>query len=149
MFIKLVPTEVHIFIRNFLREQAWERWLGKSRNGMVTTTQKCACQATTIARARTEQEYVEKVSSLKESYEWRSSSNFRNYISKTWLPQHKVTRIRTQICALHFFFKNILFNFFFSTFFIILIEMGMGFTKRPSPHNNKCKQWCGEIEQGL
>ena len=148
MFIKLVPTEVQIFIRNFLREQAWERWLGKSRNGMVTTTQKCACQATAIARARTEQEYVEKVSSLKESYEWRSSSNFRNYISKTWLPQHKVTRIRTQICALHFFSKNILLNFFFSTFFIILIEMGMGFPKRPSPHNNKCKQWCGETEQG-
>ena len=48
-----------------------------------------------------------------------------------------------------FFFKNILLNFFSSTFFIILIEMGMGFTKRPSPHNNKCKQWCGETEQGL
>ena len=53
------------------------------------------------------------------------------------------------MCAPHFFFKNILLNFLFLTFFIILIEMGMGFPKRPSPHNNKYKQWCGETEQGL
>ena len=130
MFIKLVPTEVQIFIRNFLREQAWERWLGKSRNGMVTTTQKCACQATAIARARTEQEYVEKVSSLKESYEWRSSSNFRNYISKTWLPQHKVTRIRTQICALHFFFQKYLIEFFFLDIFHYSYRNGYGLSEK-------------------
>ena len=130
MFIKLVPTEVHIFIRNFLREQAWERWLGKSRNGMVTTTQKCACQATTIARARTEQEYVEKVSSLKESYEWRSSSNFRNYISKTWLPQHKVTRIRTQICTLHFFLQKYLIEFFFLDIFHYSYRNGYGLSEK-------------------
>ena len=46
MFTKLVPTEVQIFIRNFPREQAWERWLGKPRNGMVTTTPNFSCQAT-------------------------------------------------------------------------------------------------------
>ena len=55
----------------------------------------------------------------------------------------------SNMCTAFFFFKNILLNFFFSTFFIILIEMGMGFPKRPSPHNNKYKHWCGETEQGL
>ena len=67
---------------------------------MATTKQNVLAKLRAIARARTEQEYVEKVSILKESDEWKSSSNVRNYISKTWLPQHKVTRIRTQICPL-------------------------------------------------
>ena len=76
---------------------------------MATTKQNVLAKLRAIARARTEQEYMEKVSSLKESDEWKSSSNFRNYIAKTWLPQHKVMRIRTQICpprALNYFPKK-------------------------------------------
>ena len=38
---------------------------------------------------------------------------------------------------------------FFSIFFTILTEMGMGFPKRPFPHNNKYQQRCGETEQSL
>ena len=85
---------------------------------MATTKQNVLTKRRAIARARTEQEYMEKVSSLKESDEWKASSNFRNYIAKTWLPQHKVTRIRTQICplcALNFFPKNVI--DFFSRYF--------------------------------
>ena len=85
---------------------------------MATTKQNVLAKLRAIARARTEQEYMEKVSSLKESDEWKSSSNFRNYIAKTWLPQHKVTRIRTQICpprALNYFSKKC--YWFFSRYF--------------------------------
>ena len=48
-----------------------------------------------------------------------------------------------------FFVQKYLIEFFSLTFYIILIEMGMGFLKTPSPHNNKYKQWSGETVQGL
>ena len=85
---------------------------------MATTKQNALAKLRVIARARTEQEYMEKVSSLKESDECMSSFNFRNYIAKTWLPQHKVTSIRTQICplrALNFFEKTVI-DFFLDIF---------------------------------
>ena len=117
---------------------------------MATTKQNVLAKLRAIARARTEQEYVEKLSSLKESDEWKSSSNFRNYISKTWLPQYKVTRIGSDLEYAHcFFFQKYLTEIFLSTFFIILTEMGMGVPKGPFPHNNKYQQRCRETEQGL
>ena len=83
-------VDIQIFICDFHREQAWERWLAKSTNGLTENKQIIFAKLRAIARSRTEQEYSEKVSELKDSRVWQSSTSFQNYISKTWLPQQKV-----------------------------------------------------------
>ena len=117
---------------------------------MATRKQNVLARLRAIARARTEQEYMEKVSSLKESDEWKSSSNFRNYITRTWLPQqgNEDKNSNMSTARLELFSKKMLL-IFFSIFFMILTEMGMGFPKRPFPHNNKYQQRYGETEQSL
>ena len=82
--------DCQVYICDFHREQAWERWLAKSSNGLTDRKQSVLAKLRAIARARTEQEYLDKLDHLKKSEEWRSNSNLRNYITKTWLPQHKV-----------------------------------------------------------
>ena len=59
---------------------------------MLGSKPKVLAKLRAIARARTEQEYTEKLSELKDSEEWKSSTKFQNYITKTWLPQHKVSQ---------------------------------------------------------
>lgn len=83
-------VDSQIYICDFHREQAWERWLAKSSNGLTDHKQRILAKLRAIARARTEQEYLEKLGELKKSEEWETNVSLRNYITKTWLPQHKV-----------------------------------------------------------
>ena len=82
--------ESAIYICDFHREQAWERWLSKSSNGLLNEKQKVLAKLRAIAKARTEEEYRHRLSDLQDSEEWRTNTNLSNYITKTWLPQHKV-----------------------------------------------------------
>ena len=67
---------------------------------MVGSEPKVLTKLQAIARARTEQENMEKLSEMKNSEEWKSSTKFQNYITKTWLPQHKVSQ---EISLTHYF----------------------------------------------
>lgn len=83
-------VDSQIYICDFHREQAWERWLAKSSNGLTDRKQSVLAKLRAVARARTEEEYLEKLDDLKNSEEWKTNSNLSNYMTKTWLPQHKV-----------------------------------------------------------
>lgn len=61
---------------------------GKSSNGLTDRKQSVLAKLRAVARARTEKEYLEKLDNLKDSEEWKTNSNLRNYMTKTWLPQH-------------------------------------------------------------
>jgi len=87
---KFCFVDSQIYICDFHREQAWERWLAKSSNGLTDRKQSVLAKLRAVARARTEKEYLEKLDNLKDSEEWKTNSNLRNYMTKTWLPQHKV-----------------------------------------------------------
>ena len=90
-----------IYICDFHREQAWERWLAKSSNGLTDRKQSVLAKLRAVARARTEKEYLEKLDHLKKSEEWKTNSNLRNYITKTWLPQHKVHNSKSSVRNFH------------------------------------------------
>ena len=48
---------------------------------MVGSEPKVLTKLQAIARARTEQEYMGKLSKMKNSEEWKSSTKFQNYIT--------------------------------------------------------------------
>ena len=78
-------VDSQIYICDFHLEQASDRWLAKSRDRKQSVLVKLRA----VARARTENEYLERLDYLKESEEWKANSNLRNYMTKTWLPQYK------------------------------------------------------------
>ena len=84
-------ADVQIFICDFHHEKAWERWLAGASNGLAVDKHNVLAKLRSVARARTEREYMDKLGELKDSKEWKSSSNLQNYITKTWLPQYKVS----------------------------------------------------------
>ena len=53
-----------------------------------------------VARARTEKEYMNKLGEPEDSEEWKTSSNLQNYIIKTWLPKHKVIYINLKLITI-------------------------------------------------
>lgn len=81
-----------VLLCDFHRDQAWERWLRNSSNGMHLHRLQVLPKLRRIANAITETEYKDAVKNLIESEEWKAenAAKFRNYISKTWLPIHAV-----------------------------------------------------------
>ncbi|XP_028412496.1 uncharacterized protein LOC114535333 [Dendronephthya gigantea] len=71
--IKRIFPESQIYICDFHREQAWERWLAKTSNGLVSSKNVMLAKLRAIARARTERDYNEKVAILKTSEEWKAA----------------------------------------------------------------------------
>lgn len=96
MFLKYFSSccyffaDSHIYICDFHREQAWERWLAKTSNGLVSLKQVILGKLRSVAKARTEADYNERVESLMSSEEWKANPKLRNWIGNTWLPQYKV-----------------------------------------------------------
>ena len=80
---------------DFHREQAWKRWLSTTANGMRSVKGLVLPRLRRIANAHTIDEYNQAVHDLMECDEWKaeSSEKFRNYIMKTWLPVHKVSKV--------------------------------------------------------
>lgn len=79
-----------VYICDFHREQAWERWLARSSNGLLDCKKIVLARLRAIARARSEEEYESATEKLKSSAQWITSSALRNWIEKTWLPKYKV-----------------------------------------------------------
>ncbi|XP_015778406.1 PREDICTED: uncharacterized protein LOC107356297 [Acropora digitifera] len=94
--IERLYPDVQIFICDFHHEKAWERWLAGASNGLAVDKHNVLAKLRSVARARTEREYMDKLGELKDSKEWKSSSNLQNYITKTWLPQYKVGNTKLQ-----------------------------------------------------
>ena len=69
----------------FHREQAWERWLSTTANGMRSIKSFVLPRLRRIANAQSVKEYQQAVSDLKESDEWKAdtSEKFQNYLWKT------------------------------------------------------------------
>ena len=89
-----LSIDCQTYICDFHREQAWERWLAKTSNGLVSSKQAILAKLRSIAKARTEVKFNEKVEDLKSTEEWKANQNLRNWIGNTWLPQYKVGNVQ-------------------------------------------------------
>ena len=85
-------TECKVLLCDFHREQAWERWLTASANGMRTYKDITLVYLRKIAKSETEESYEKAKEELLDSELWNAeqSKKLRDWFGKTWLPQYKV-----------------------------------------------------------
>jgi hypothetical protein len=83
-------VETTAYICDFHREQAWERWLSKTANGLSGQKQVVLAMLRAIAKARTECDYEKALNVLKKSKVWIANKNLRNWMNGTWLNNSKV-----------------------------------------------------------
>ncbi len=79
-----------VFLCDFHREQAWERWVAKGDNGVANCRDEVLPKMRCIAQAESEQEYVERVNALKQSVVWKKNKNFQKWFENFWLAEKKV-----------------------------------------------------------
>ena len=77
--------ECKVFICDFHREQAWDRWLKKKSNGCSNERLKILSLLRSIARSETIECCNSAVNELKSSSYWADYSNLRDYITRYWL----------------------------------------------------------------
>ncbi|KAK3702246.1 hypothetical protein QZH41_016774, partial [Actinostola sp. cb2023] len=78
-----------VYICDFHREQAWERWLAKTSNGMTTLKSKALVAMRRIARASIVEEYNRTLGMLKDDPQLWSQPMYRRWFEKVWLRQHQ------------------------------------------------------------
>ncbi|XP_078349678.1 uncharacterized protein LOC144634557 [Oculina patagonica] len=87
---RLFP-DCKVFICDFHREQAWERWLSKGANGASPFKKEILCRFRRIARAATEKEYKKALADLQEWEVWKRPElqAARLWFHNTWIREHK------------------------------------------------------------
>ncbi|KAK3722871.1 hypothetical protein QZH41_020459, partial [Actinostola sp. cb2023] len=85
----LVSEDCSVYICDFHREQAWERWLAKTSIGMTTLKSKALVAMRRIARASTVEEYNRTLGMLKDDPQLWSQPMYRRWFEKVWLRQHQ------------------------------------------------------------
>nr|XP_047143262.1 uncharacterized protein LOC124817350 isoform X4 [Hydra vulgaris] len=74
-----------VFICDFHREQAWERWLSKTANGCCMVKDVVKDKLREIAHAKTIETCQKAVEALEESKEWQNNPKLVEYLKSTWL----------------------------------------------------------------
>ncbi|KAJ8272506.1 hypothetical protein GJAV_G00089940 [Gymnothorax javanicus] len=80
-----------VYICDFHREQAWDRWLSKGTNGTSHLKTQALAAMRCIARSASEEEFHRNLASLKGDDELWSRHLFQNWFEKTWLKLGKVS----------------------------------------------------------
>ena len=88
----LLLIDCKVLLCDFHREQACERWLNTTYNGMRTHKGVLLAYLRRIALSRTEELYFQNVDDLVNSDVWglNQAHKLRDWLNKTWLPAHKV-----------------------------------------------------------
>ena len=92
-FLKSI-LDYNVFICDFHREQAWERWLNAIKNGARMIKSEMLCKFRRIARSRTEKELKNAIEDLRNCEQWNSGyTSMVNWFEKQWMPDIKVSYI--------------------------------------------------------
>nr|XP_047145432.1 uncharacterized protein LOC124818498 [Hydra vulgaris] len=83
--LTLTPDKCSVFICDFHREQAWERWLSKSSNGCLIVKEDVKVMLRRIAHSKTIEICKEAEKALKDSSEYNNHPKLKEYLKNTWL----------------------------------------------------------------
>lgn len=86
-------TGYDVHICDFHREQAWLRWTSKSSNGVNDVQEEVLAHLRRVARSACVQDYESNVARLKSSSIWLTNQLLRNWLTNTWLKEHKVLNV--------------------------------------------------------
>ncbi|XP_056009107.1 uncharacterized protein LOC130051290 [Ostrea edulis] len=87
--IESVFPDAFVYLCDFHREQAWERWLKASHNGVGKDKVEILRLLRSIARSKSVEEFELAKSKLQESHFWEDNNRFRRWFEGRWLNKHK------------------------------------------------------------
>ncbi|XP_041373785.1 uncharacterized protein LOC121386837, partial [Gigantopelta aegis] len=87
--IESVFQGCHVYLCDFHREQAWERWARTVSHGVSGNREDIRSKLRRIARASLVSEYETAVCDLKLSKVWKSNKQLQNWFERNWLNQSK------------------------------------------------------------
>ena len=88
----LSSLDCTVLLSGFHREQAWERWLSQSSNGVVAHKNAILACLRRVAEAKSEQELEEALELLKHTDYWQCEygQSFRQWFEEKWLSNKEV-----------------------------------------------------------
>ncbi len=84
-------AEVQVFLCDFHREQAWERWVSRVDHGVHMCKEEVLARLRRVAHASTILEFKEAVASLQEWNTWKENVQLSRWFTNTWLNQARVS----------------------------------------------------------
>ncbi|XP_062598699.1 uncharacterized protein LOC134260132 [Saccostrea cucullata] len=89
-FISLhVHVESFVYLCDFHREQAWERWLKATHNGIGDDKDEILSLLRSVARSKTNEEFELSSNRLKNSHFWTENNRFRKWFEGRWLNKYR------------------------------------------------------------
>ena len=79
-----------VLICDFHREQAWERWVSKSENGVLPQRGEVLRLLRCVAHADSQDAYDSALASLLSSDAWEHNRKLQEYMEAYWLPKIEV-----------------------------------------------------------
>ena len=79
-----------VFLCDFHREQAWERWVTKTANNVSNCKDELSGRMREIAHAEDMTKFNAAVDKLKQLPVWNEKKPLRDWFVRTWLKQQKV-----------------------------------------------------------
>lgn len=96
-----MSTGCLVYICDFHREQAWLWWVNNSKNGIPKESKESLLTSLReLAKAPTEDEFQSALPKLELIEIWSVNKKLQNWMSCTWLPQKKVSRLSTLFAPL-------------------------------------------------
>ena len=86
----LMFSGCEVYICEFHRQQAWERWVALAKHGVRSIKDEVLARLRQIADARTLPEYNSLVAKLKNDNIWLKHTSLQHWFEKTWLHESKV-----------------------------------------------------------
>ena len=76
-----------VLLCDFHHEQAWERWVSKTANGVVVHKEEILVRLRGIAHASMTEEHESAVAALKNCSIWKINSALRQWFQEKWLQE--------------------------------------------------------------
>ena len=101
-----------MFINDFHRVQAWEKWLSQSSNHMTPYKDAMLCHLQRLAKATSTEQFDKRLDDLKRSDVWTDSygKTFRTWFENSWLAVKEVKTFFL-ICITVFYANEVALSF--------------------------------------
>ena len=88
-FFLVICIDCTVYLCDFHRLQAWQRWVGTGSHGVLGVKDEVMSRLKLVAKSPTTDAFDKSIKELKNSNVWMTSAALREWFEKKWLPEKK------------------------------------------------------------
>lgn len=81
--------DCHVYLCDFHREQAWDRWLKSHVNGCAEYKDEILSMFREIAKSTTENQFEQNLDNLRSSKIWKNKLKLQQWFERIWLANYE------------------------------------------------------------